>query len=561
MLKKFYYPAAAVAVFSFVFWLLPPYFDGSEALRNAALGTRDVFFKIRQISSEPPAAIQNIVIVTIDEASSEKLQHRWPWPRTVFASMIDELREKGAKAVGFNLSFTGLEGGSEESTQILADAMKRHGNVVVGSTFGNDGRLIRPSPLLAGAVSRYGYLEKIVDPDFEIRRSYLLRLYSQSKRQASSQAIFENSFPLQMLAAASGPEREHSAEYDADLGLLTVGTPHKGIYLNSDGSYVVNYLAAESDFMSIPAWKVAEGKFRAEDVRDKVVLIGLTSPLFSDKHPTPLGIMSGIAIHANEYLAAQAGRMLRFVPEPVVFFLSWLIALCVFLLFLSKRFWLGFIGFIVAAGGLFLGAQAAFAKDYVIEPFILFSGPLAALVFGVIAVSLKLLLENRGLETKVIHDKMTGLYTYEYLRMRLDDEWQRSRKLKTPVSIVMTDLDRFKKINDTLGHEVGNEMIKRTAAVIKESARGYDVVSRYGGDEFVILLWHASKKDAQDYRLRLRDQYHAMAKKLEGSLQDSSISIGIATFDPAVDPKFPSNAQALVEIADKDLFEDKNSRR
>jgi diguanylate cyclase (GGDEF)-like protein len=233
----------------------------------------------------------------------------------------------------------------------------------------------------------------------------------------------------------------------------------------------------------------------------------------------------------------------------------------VFALFLSKRFWLGFIGFIVAAGGVFLGAQAAFSKDYVIEPFVLFLGPLAALVFGVIAVSLKLFLENRGLETKVIHDKMTGLYTYEYLRVRLDDEWQRSRKLKTSVSVVMTDLDRFKKINDTLGHEVGNEMIKRTAAVIKESVRGYDVVSRYGGDEFMVLLWHASQKDAKEYRLRLRDQYHAMAKKLQPELQDSSISIGVATFDPQVDPKFPPNAQTLVEIADKDLFEDKESRR
>jgi diguanylate cyclase (GGDEF)-like protein len=171
-------------------------------------------------------------------------------------------------------------------------------------------------------------------------------------------------------------------------------------------------------------------------------------------------------------------------------------------------------------------------------------------------------LENRGLEHRVLHDKMTGLYTYDYLRLRLDDEWKRCHKLSLPVSIVMTDLDRFKKINDSLGHEVGNQMILRAAAVIRESARGYDVVSRYGGDEFVILLWHANALEADAYRIRLRKMYEAMAQKLdEPGLKGSSISIGVASFDPRVDGLKPRNPQELMELADKNLFEDKESRR
>ena len=125
----------------------------------------------------------------------------------------------------------------------------------------------------------------------------------------------------------------------------------------------------------------------------------------------------------------------------------------------------------------------------------------------------------------------------------------------------MTDLDRFKKINDTLGHEVGNEMIKRAADVIRDSARRYDIVSRYGGDEFVVLLWHTNLEEAKAYRERLRGLYHAMAAKLEPALQDSSISIGVASFDPAVNSSYPQDSQRLVEDADKDLFTDKESRR
>jgi diguanylate cyclase (GGDEF)-like protein len=145
--------------------------------------------------------------------------------------------------------------------------------------------------------------------------------------------------------------------------------------------------------------------------------------------------------------------------------------------------------------------------------------------------------------------------------MRLEDEWKRCQKGKLPVSIVMTDLDRFKQINDTLGHEVGNDMIKRAARVIKESVRGYDVVSRYGGDEFVILLWHTTQKEADAYRERLRGLYHGMAKQLAPELQGSSISIGVATYDPSVDPLYPTDTQKLIEEADKDLFADKESRR
>ena len=105
-------------------------------------------------------------------------------------------------------------------------------------------------------------------------------------------------------------------------------------------------------------------------------------------------------------------------------------------------------------------------------------------------------------------------------------------------------------------------MILRAAAVIRESARGYDVVARYGGDEFVILLWHANHEEAKAYRERLRKQYEAMASTLtEPLLKASSISIGVASHDPKTSETIFKNAQALIEAADQDLFRDKESRR
>ncbi len=556
-MKKHTYTFSVLAIFSILFWCLPAYFNQSEALQNATAQTRDLFFRIRHFSSPVPEAVNEIVIITIDEESCERLQARWPWPRRTFADLVRALHKGGAKVIGLNVAFTGLEGGEEASSEEFAQAVREHGNVIVGATFDKESRLVKPNPIIAEAVSRVGYLEKVIDPDFSIRRSYLLRPYlTQTVNEA-----FESSFPLQITAASAAGKRGSEPRFNRDRGIVSIGDPSREIFLAADGSYTINYLAAERDFTKIPAWKVIQGKFPAGAVKGKVALVGLTSSLFSDMHQTPFGIMSGIGVHANEFLAIVSGRFLRFAPDGLTFFISWFVSCLVLALFLWRRFWLGIVGFVIALFGLFLAAQMTFARDTVLEPLILILGPFLSLVTGIVSNSLKLLLENKGLETKVIQDKMTGLYTYDFLRVRLHDEWKRCQKAKVPLSVVMTDLDRFKKINDTLGHEVGNEMIRRTAKVIKESVRGYDIVSRYGGDEFVILLWHAGHEEARAYRIRLRDMYHAMAKKLEPALQDSSISIGIATYDPSLDAHHPPDPQTLVEEADKDLFTDKESRR
>lgn len=554
-MKKHTLTIVVLIVFSALFWLLPGYYENSEWFSASALKTRDIFFKIRHFSAPAPEKIKDILIVSIDEESCQELEARWPWPRTFFAEMIRQLDRHGAKVIGLNVSFMGLEESGTASTEELAASIKDHGNTVIGVTFNRENQMVRPNSILAEAVSRYGYLEKIIDSDFVIRRSYLLRPYQKSGE-------FESSFPLAILAAQSGPQRMHDAKYDPDLDLVTVGTPHLGVYVEPDASYTINYLAAESDFKNISAWRVIKGKFSDADVRGKVVLVGLTSSLFSDRHPTPLGVMAGIDIHANEFLSILAGKTLRFSSTQFMFIFSWILAICVLSFFLMRRFWIGIVGFVIAFGGAFFGAQAAFSKDYVLEPLILLLGPLLGLVAGILSNSLRLLIDNKGLETTIIHDKMTGLYNYDFLRQRLEEEWRRCKKSKTSLSMVMTDLDRFKRINDTLGHETGNEMIKRAGEVIRQSARGYDVVSRYGGDEFFILLSRAGYEEAKAYRERLRNMYHEMAKKLDNPLlQESSISIGVATFDPKVDPKKPASPQELIEIADKDLFEDKESRR
>src|SRR3989338_58607 len=127
-MKKILYPVLVFAAFSILFWCLPSTLASSEGLQKLSLATRDVFFKIRHLSNDPPSAIQKIVIVAIDDESCQKLEARWPWSRNLFARLIEKLQDRGAAQIGLGFSFMGLESENADSTQALESAMRSHGN-------------------------------------------------------------------------------------------------------------------------------------------------------------------------------------------------------------------------------------------------------------------------------------------------------------------------------------------------------------------------------------------------------------------------------------------------
>ncbi len=259
-MKKHIYSISAGLLFSAFFLAFPSYYESSDWIQKTSLQTRDLFFRIRRWSSGAPDKAMNVVIIAINEESCEKLESRWPWSRRTFAVMIDHLRQAGARVVGLNVSFTGLESSDVDSTEFLAQAMKSHGNVVIGATFNKNNSMVRPNSLIAQAVSRYGYLEKIIDSDYVIRRSYVLRPYERTGE-------FESSFPLQVAAAAAGNSGIGNIKFDKDLGFVTTGDPHAGLTVDQGGAYAIDHTALGSDFKHISAWKIVQNKFNSADVR------------------------------------------------------------------------------------------------------------------------------------------------------------------------------------------------------------------------------------------------------------------------------------------------------
>ncbi len=154
---------------------------------------------------------------------------------------------------------------------------------------------------------------------------------------------------------------------------------------------------------------------------------------------------------------------------------------------------------------------------------------------------------NTRLKETSFKDEVTGLYNRRFFSIRLEEEMQRHRRFNHPVSVVLMDLDGFKAVNDELGHAVGDETLRDIAQILVKHSRGINVVARYGGDEFVVLLVETSRAGARLYADRIR-QVVSTYPFAHG--KPITASFGIASLP---DDEM-STSEELVRAADEALY-------
>ena len=130
------------------------------------------------------------------------------------------------------------------------------------------------------------------------------------------------------------------------------------------------------------------------------------------------------------------------------------------------------------------------------------------------------------------YDALTQLYSYRVLRSRIIEECARVRRTGGRFTVVFLDLDRFKPVNDRLGHPAGNQVLREVAQVIKDSIRANDFAARFGGDEFVIILPDGDKHGALRVANDIRTRVAAIRAKGDGAEMSVSVSVGIAEVGP-----------------------------
>jgi len=152
------------------------------------------------------------------------------------------------------------------------------------------------------------------------------------------------------------------------------------------------------------------------------------------------------------------------------------------------------------------------------------------------------------------HDGLTGLWNHRVIMDRLRKEVDRSRRNGAPLSLILVDLDNFKKVNDTHGHMIGDTVLKEVAGIFARSVRSYDWVGRYGGEEFLLIL---PGSDFASARLRAEQLRMAVESTLMG---EGNMSISI-TASFGVASGIPLNYEPLIQAADKALYRAKDNGR
>ncbi len=155
---------------------------------------------------------------------------------------------------------------------------------------------------------------------------------------------------------------------------------------------------------------------------------------------------------------------------------------------------------------------------------------------------------NARLKDLSFKDDITGLYNRRFFSIRLEEEISRYRRFTHPVSVVLLDLDGFKQINDEFGHAAGDETLREIAQLLLKHSRGINVIARYGGDEFAILLVETTKSGARLYADRIRQVLSAFPF---GHRQRITASFGLASLPEDVGAASP---EELIRAADAALY-------
>jgi diguanylate cyclase (GGDEF)-like protein/PAS domain S-box-containing protein len=160
------------------------------------------------------------------------------------------------------------------------------------------------------------------------------------------------------------------------------------------------------------------------------------------------------------------------------------------------------------------------------------------------------------LREQSVRDHLTGLFNRRYMEVTLERELLRAFRKNLTLGIIMIDVDDFKRFNDTYGHAAGDKILQEVSSVLLDHVRKEDIPSRYGGDEFILVLPDASREVSQERAERLGEMVHNLHIQYAGqTLEAITLSMGVAVF-----PEDGSSSEDVLKAADDALYRAKRER-
>lgn len=549
-------------------------------------------FDLRQnvlINNHAKAHNDNIVIVAIDDASYEYILDNygeWPLTRDVYAKLVDYLEAQHPQSVAFDLMFVKSMKSLPQADLALVNSFKKYDNLYTAMNFDNQPEDLRIPPTLPEKLTvnlennsekvdftaqTYtncrSILPAILDATSNVGMINVSRAEDGILRRMPVFLSYQGKFYPQLglkvgLNYLKNRDNMVDNNFVIDGNYLKLG--NRKIYLDDNGNAILNWYGSAGTYEYIPLYKlikIAKGEIKNEyDFNNKIVYFGTTASSLFDIKTVPVSrIYPGVEVQATYVNNIIDNNFIKKMSKPVTVvagviwalltgliimnissaFVSSLTSLSLYVLYVLGAYWsMKYFNLWVDIVYPMLLALTAFISAYIVKYFI----------------------TSRDFEHQyklATTDGLTELYNHRYFQEQMKSNVENSKRYGNEFSMIILDIDFFKKFNDTYGHQSGDAVLRQVAQTLKKSVRATDIACRYGGEEMSIILPNTGKNVAHSTAEKICERVSSNKFKLQGDKEVSvTISLGVSTYPH--DGQTPSE---LIEAADKRLYNAKNNGR
>jgi len=536
-----------------------------------------------QVIHKRPLPNKDIVVLAVDDASLESLWEKfgeWPIPRNVYGDLINYLELQKPQSIIFDLMFIKSIRATADADKYLAETMNKYNNIYTAMNLDDHPSSLRlpidlPDRLALNIendsnvdFSQKSYkncrpiMSSLIDGKVNIGMTNVQRASDGILREITPIMMYKDKYYpyLSFKAGADYIEQKNAKDFviDANSNLKVFDTK---IPLTKDGNAILNWYGPSGTHTIIPMYEVINAMTGTNknlntkfDFKDKVIIIGTTATALQDNKSVPIQniIYPGVEVHATFFNNMLDNNFIRKTDAFTdIIIITSVIAIVGAIVMLSTS------TLFASLSTILFGIAYLFISYYLMELYNLWIPVVMPVISIMAAFALsflaKYLLKARDFEYQyklATIDGLTELYNHRYFQDTLRKQIDIARRYNQAFSLIIIDIDFFKKFNDTYGHQAGDAVLRQVAKILKNNSRATDYVCRYGGEEMTIILPNTSAEDALFNANRICKAVAETPFHLTPvDKVNVTISLGVSTF--------PDNAQTpqdLIEWADKGLY-------
>lgn len=529
---------------------------------------------------------EDIVIVAIDDATYEYILDNygeWPLPRDTYAKVINYLEQQSPRSIVFDLMFVKSIKSSNGADEMLINSFQKYNNIFTSMNFDNQSEDLRVPPELPDKLSlniqnnskidfsqlTFSNCRKILQGIIDVTSNIGIINVSRSDdgilRKMPLVVKYKDKFYPQLalkvgLNYLGETQQTFTIDKHSDLHI-----GDRRIYLDKDGSAILNWYGPAGTYTYIPMYQLIKAvngeKTELDyDFSNKIVYFGTTAASLFDIKTVPTGkIYPGVEVQATYVNNILDNNFIKKVDRGYTIVLSLLLALLI--ASVVTRVNSAFAASMMSLSTYFVYILIAY---YAMRFENLWLELIYPLIFSIVAFTLayivKYLIKSRDFEQQYMlatTDGLTELYNHRYFQEQIRMQVEQSKRYSNNFSLIIIDIDFFKKFNDTFGHQSGDAVLRQVAQTLKKNVRATDIVCRYGGEEMSIILPNTTKDEAFATAQKICNRVAEKTFKLTGNNETHvTISLGVSTF-----PFDGDTAPKIIEAADKKLYNAKNNGR